>query len=67
MRLKKVEPNRIEYTELNDFNDWILSIGNGTIKSTSNSYDDLDSDNITLKIPKDLLIQTMGNKIFFYT
>ena len=30
MRLQKMEPHSLEYRELNDFNNWILEIGNGT-------------------------------------
>ena len=35
MRLRKIEPTSTEYIEQNNFNNWILGIGNGTIKKHS--------------------------------
>ena len=61
MRLKKLDPYDDEYKDLQSFNDWILSIGNGTIKEPSEIDD--NSDSMTVQIPKEILIQTTGNKI----
>ena len=63
MRLRKIEPTSTEYIEQNNFNNWILGIGNGTIKKTFNIDNDPDSDSIVVQIPEDLLIHTTGNKI----
>ena len=61
MRLKKLDPYDDEYKDLQSFNDWILSIGNGTIKEPSEIDD--NSDSMTVQIPKEILIETTGNKI----
>jgi len=58
-----MDPQSLEYKELKSFNDWILAIGNGTIKHQSNINDDLDQDSIIVQVPEDLLIHTTGNKI----
>ncbi|KAJ1283306.1 hypothetical protein BS78_03G118400 [Paspalum vaginatum] len=64
MRLSKLRSNTLEHNELNDFNKWILSIRNGTIKSDTitNDTDEYEDCNI-VEIPTDLLITTTGNKI----
>ena len=59
--VKKYDPSAIEYQELEYFNTWILSTGNGD--STSDNYIKSNSDSITVEIPTELLIQTTGNKI----
>src|SRR6266508_2216075 len=61
MRLKKYDPSAIEYKELQYFNSWILSIGNGN--STSDNYVKSNSDSITVEIPREFLIQTTVSKI----
>lgn len=61
MRLQKVNPSSPEYEELESFNNWILSIGNGTIIGETNIA--TDSDSTLIEIPKELLIQTSNNKI----
>jgi len=61
MRLQKVNPSTPEYEELESFNNWILSIGNGTIIGETNIA--TDSDSTLIEIPKELLIQTSNNKI----
>jgi len=61
MRLQKVNPSTPEYEELESFNNWILSIGNGTIIGETNIA--TNSDSTLIEIPKELLIQTSNNKI----
>ena len=61
MRLQKVNPSSPEYEELESFNNWILSTGNGTIIGETNIA--TDSDSTLIEIPKELLIQTSNNKI----
>jgi ATP-dependent DNA helicase PIF1 len=61
MRLKRINKNSTEYKELESFSDWMLSIGNGTIKEAS--HIDNDSDSVLIQIPEELLIQTTGDKI----
>ena len=61
MRLQKVNPSTPQYEELESFNNWILSIGNGTIIGETNIA--TDSDSTLIEIPKELLIQTSNNKI----
>ena len=63
MRLKKLDANKSEYKELNDFNQWILSIGNGDTESNTTSNTNDLSDSITVQIPDDLLIKQSDNKI----
>jgi hypothetical protein len=63
MRLQNIKSSSTEYVDLNNFNNWILDIGNGIIKNTCNIDDDTDSDSITVQIPEDLLIHTTRNKI----
>jgi len=63
MRLQKLESQSPEYKQLNDFNNWILQIGNGTIKHVYPIDNDSDVDSITVEVPKDLLIDTADNKI----
>ena len=46
MRLKKYDASATEYKELEYFNTWILSIGNGD--STSDNYVKSNSDSITV-------------------
>src|SRR5438105_2089438 len=59
--IKKYDPSATEYKELEYFNTWILSIGNG--HSTSDNYVKSNSDSITVEIPRELLIQTTESKI----
>jgi hypothetical protein len=61
MRLKRINQSSAEYKELESFNDWMLSIGNGTIKETSDT--DNASDSMLIEIPEELLVQTTGDKI----
>jgi ATP-dependent DNA helicase PIF1 len=61
MCLKKLQTNTFEYSETLDFNDWILSIGNGT-NGVTNDIDE-DSDCKIVEIPSDLLITTTDNKM----
>ena len=61
MHLQKVNPSSLEYEELESFNNWILSTGNGTIIGETNIA--TDSDSTLIEIPKELLIQTSNNKI----
>lgn len=64
MGLQKLDPHSTEYRELEDFNDWTLSIGNGTIKSDLNDKDDnTDLDSNTIEVPKNLLVNTTENKV----
>jgi len=63
MRLKNLDANKSEYKELNDFNQWILSIGNGDTESNTTSNTNDLSDSITVQIPDDLLIKQADNKI----
>jgi hypothetical protein len=61
MRLKQINQSSAEYKELESFNDWMLSIGDGTIKGTSDT--DKASDSVLIEIPEELLVQTTGDKI----
>ncbi|PUZ64674.1 hypothetical protein GQ55_3G161600 [Panicum hallii var. hallii] len=61
MRLKNLQTNTFEYNETLDFNNWILSIGNGT-NGVTNDIDE-DSDCKIVEIPSDLLITTTDNKM----
>ena len=61
MRLKRINQSSAEYKELESFNDWMLSIGNGTIKETSDT--DNASDCVLIEIPEELLVPTTGDKI----
>jgi hypothetical protein len=56
-----LQTNTFEYNETLDFNDWILSIGNGTNGVTN----DIDEDSYCkiVEIPSDLLITTTNNKM----
>jgi len=63
MRLKRLHINSSEYKELEDFNNWILSIGNGNCQTTTLSENDNDTDCHLVQIPDDLLVKTTGNKI----
>jgi hypothetical protein len=65
MRLKKIPNNTTEYKELNDFNDWILRIGNGSEKANimSETEECPDTDTNTIEVPQDLLLSTTGNKM----
>jgi len=63
MRLKKIAINTYEYKELNDFNNWILSIGNGNAQNNSVSNEDDDPDYHIVEIPDDLLVKSTDNKI----
>jgi len=58
-----MEPHSLEYRELNDFNNWILEIGNETITHGYSTDEDSDPDSIIVEVPSDLLINTTGNKI----
>ncbi|KAG2624578.1 hypothetical protein PVAP13_3KG144027, partial [Panicum virgatum] len=63
MRLKKLDATTSEYKELNEFSEWILKIGNGTIQNKS-SYTVEDNPNCDIvEIPDDLLIKQADNKI----
>jgi len=55
--------NTYEYKELNDFNNWILSIGNGNAQNNSMSNEDDDPDYHIVEIPDDLLVKSTDNKI----
>jgi hypothetical protein len=66
MRLKKQNMTSDEYEKLLQFNNWILSVGDGQHSSSdivSNNTNKNDCDSIIIKIPKDLLIETTGDKI----
>jgi ATP-dependent DNA helicase PIF1 len=63
MRLQKMETHSLQYRDLNDFNNWILSIGSGTITHGYSIDENLDPDSIIVELPEDLLINTTGNKI----
>ena len=63
MQLKNLDANKSEYKELNDFNQWILSIGNGNTENNTKSDTNDLSDCITVEIPDDLLIKQADNKI----
>ena len=63
MWLQKLKPETPEFRELNQFNNWILSIGNGTTKAILDNDENLDTDNTTVEIPKKLLIYTTDDKI----
>ncbi|TVU21884.1 hypothetical protein EJB05_31555, partial [Eragrostis curvula] len=53
MRLLRMEQNGLPTDEVNEFNKWVLSIGDGTAKGTA-QLDDGDSE--LIEIPRDLLI-----------
>jgi hypothetical protein len=63
MRLQKMETHSLQYRDLNDFNNWILSIGSVTITHGYSIDENLDPDSIIVELPEDLLINTTGNKI----
>jgi hypothetical protein len=63
MRLKKFDANTSEYKQLNEFTQWILSIGNGRIENKSTSDTDDLSDCVEVEIPADFLIKQAKNKI----
>jgi hypothetical protein len=63
MRLKKFDANTSEYKQLNEFTQWILSIGNGSIENKSTSDTDDLSDCVEVEIPADFLIKQAKNKI----
>ncbi|KAJ1259806.1 hypothetical protein BS78_10G184200 [Paspalum vaginatum] len=63
MRLKRMQPGTSEYKKINKFNDWILTIGNRTIKHEMVQDVDEDPDCSIVDIPDDLLINTSHNKI----
>jgi len=63
MRLKKGKLTTDEYKELESFNNWILSIGNGKCISTDKKEIENNNDTITIEIPKEFLIHATGNKI----
>jgi len=63
MRLKKIEANTSEYKQLNEFSQWILSIGNGSTENNSTSDTNELSDCIEVEIPDDLLIKKAEDKI----
>ena len=63
MRLRKLHPNDPQYIDLQNFNNWILSVGNGAISETHNNSAEDYIDIKTIKIPAEMLIQTTGNKI----
>ena len=61
MRLKRINQNTSEYKEIESFNNWILSVGNGDTKDSTNNDD--GSDSVLVHIPEELLIRTTGHKI----
>ncbi|KAG2596891.1 hypothetical protein PVAP13_5KG209907 [Panicum virgatum] len=61
MRLKRINQNTSEYKEIESFNNWILSVGNGDTKDSTNNDD--ASDSVLVQIPEELLIRTTGHKI----
>ncbi|KAG2661478.1 hypothetical protein PVAP13_1KG506713 [Panicum virgatum] len=61
MRLKRINQNTSEYKEIESFNNWILSVGNGDTKDSTNNDD--GSDSVLVQIPEELLIRTTGHKI----
>ena len=63
MRLKRATSITAEYKELESFNNWILSIGNGKSISIDTEQIRNDSDSITVQIPREFLIETTGDKI----
>jgi len=63
MRLKKLDMNTLEYKQLNEFNNWILSIGNGNTENDSVANTDDNIDCQVIQIPDDLLIKEASNKI----
>jgi len=63
MRLRRLHINSSEYKEIQDFNNWILSIGNGNCQTTTLSVNDDNTDCHLVQIPDDLLVKTTGNKI----
>ena len=63
MRLKKLDMNTSEYKQLNEFNNWILSIGNGNTQNDSVANTDDNIDCQVVQIPNDLLIKEADNKI----
>ena len=62
MRLQKVEPNSLEYEELNRFSNWILEIGYGQTVNNDANNKDKDEDTSIIEIPRDLLLYTTENK-----
>jgi hypothetical protein len=48
---------------LQNFNNWILSVGNGTNTETNTITAEDNEDIKTIKIPTDMLIQTARNRI----
>ena len=60
---KKGDLTTNEYKELESFNNWILSIGNGKCISADTKEIENENDSITIEIPKEFLIHTTGNKI----
>jgi hypothetical protein len=57
--LKRETP---KFRELNQFKNWILSIRNKTTKAILDNDENLDTDNTTIKISKELLIYTTNDK-----
>ena len=55
--------NTSEYKQLNEFNNWILSIGNGNTQNDSVANTDDNIDCQVIQIPDDLLIKEASNKI----
>ena len=51
MRLKRANLTTTEYKELESFNNWILSIGNGKSISADKKQILNDSDSTTIEIP----------------
>lgn len=63
MRLQKLHPSDPQYKDLQNFNNWILSVGNGTNTETNTITAEDNEDIKTIKIPTDMLIQTARNRI----
>jgi hypothetical protein len=63
MRLQKLHPSGPQYKDLQNFNNWILSVGNGTNTETNTITAEDNEDIKTIKIPTDMLIQTARNRI----
>lgn len=63
MRLQKTKSNTLEYKEINDFNNWILDIGNGKINTKQSTAQNEDTDTTIILVPENLLINTGENKL----
>ena len=57
-----MEPNSLEYEELNRFSNWILEIEYGQMVNNDANNKDKDEDTSIIEIPRDLLLYTTENK-----